>query len=246
MSDHGRFDELIRLAFHDARAIEPTEHEIAVAARAANTPAPPKLRGRRLVAVAAALALVTGTAFAVPQTRHALTDGFGTLEDFLTNGADAPGTPIPAGENDGKLDWFRGTDTTNGSIIAQTQSLRLVAYRQITTGMACFAYGTSVSVCRPDKEWTQLLQSSPVLLTGPLPEPNPTGRLPLFGITADNITTIELDYADGTTERVDMVEHGFVLFADPKRRPATLIARDQTGNTITTLDISQLQWEFHG
>ena len=247
MSDHDRFDELMRLAFHDARTIEPTEHEIAVAVRAASSPAPRKLRDRRLVAVAAAaLALVTGTAFAVPQTRQALTDGFGTLEDFLTNGADAPGTPIPAGENDGKLDWFRGTDTTNGSIIAQTESVRLVAYRQTTTGMACFAYGTLASACRPDKEWTQLLQSSPVLLTGPLPEPNPTGRLALFGITADNLTTIELNYADGTTERVDGVEHGFVLFADPKRRPATLIARDQPGNTITTLDISQLQWEFHG
>ena len=173
MSDRDRFDELMRLALHDARTIEPTERDIAVAVRAANTPAPRTLRGRRLVAVlATTLALVTGTAFAVPQTRHALTDGFGTLKDFLTRGADAPGTPIPAGENDGKLDWFRGTDTTNGSIIAQTHGTRLVAYRQTTTGMACLAYGTLASACRPDKEWTQLLQSSPVLLTGPLPEPS--------------------------------------------------------------------------
>lgn len=246
MSDHDRFDGLMRLALHDARTTEPTEHEIAVAVRAANIPAPRTLRGRRFVAVAAAaFALVTGTAFAVPQTRHALTDGFGTLKDFLTNGADAPGTPIPAGENDGNLDWFRGTDTTSGSIIAQTQGTRLVAYRQTTTGMACFAYGTSVSACRPDKEWTQLLKSSPVLLTGPVPEPNPTGRLALFGIAADNITTIDLHYADGTTEHAAGVEHGFVLFADPKRRPAKLTAQDQAGNTIATIDVSHLQWEFH-
>lgn len=247
MSDHDRFDELMRRALHDARTIEPTEDEIAAAVRSARSPAPRKLRGRRLVTVAAAaLALVTGTAFAVPQTRHALSDGFGTLKDFLTNGADAPGTPIPPGENAGKLDWFRGTDTTSGSTIAQTQGTRLVAYRQTTTGMACLAYGTLASACRPDKEWTQLLQSSPVLLTGPLPEPNPVGRLALFGITADNITAIEIRYADGTAEHTEGVKHGFVLFADPKRRPATLTARDQPGNTITTLDISHLQWEFHG
>ena len=106
--------------------------------------------------------------------------------------------------------------------------------------MACIAYGTSVSACRPDKEWTQLLKSSPVLLTGPVPEPNPTGRLALFGIT-----TIKLNYADGTTERAAGVEHGFVLFADPKRRPANLTAQDQAGNTIATIDVSHLQWEFH-
>ena len=247
MSDYDRFDELMRLALHDARTIEPTEHEIAAAVRAANAPAPRKLRGRRLVAVAAAaLALVTGTAFAVPQTRHALTDGFGRLEDFLTTGADAPGTPIPAGENDGNLDWFRGTDTTNGSIIAQTES---GTARRVPTnrppGWRASPYGTIVSACRPDKEWTQLLKSSPVLLTGPFPEPDPTGRLALFGIAADNITTIKLDYADGTTEHAEGVEHGFVLFADPKRRPAKLTAQDQAGNTIATIDVSHLQWEFH-
>ena len=51
-------------------------------------------------------------------------------------------------------------------------------------------------------------------------EPNlRTEDLPLLGITADNITAIEIRYADGSTEHADDIRHGFVLFARPKRKP---------------------------
>lgn len=247
MSDDHRFDELMRLAYHDARTEESTQSEITAAIRAAAGPTPRRRRGRSLaIPITAALVLVSATAFAVPQTRNALGDAFGSLSDFLTRGGEAPGTPIPPGGNDATLNWFRGTDTTSGSILAQTQTTRLVAYRQTTTGMACIAYGTLASTCRPDKEWTSLLNQSPVQLTGPLPEPNPTGRVALFGITADSVAAIDLAYADGTSEHVTGVEHGFVIFADPKRRPAALRALDTSGNTIATRDVRRLQWDIHG
>ena len=245
MSNDDRFDELMRLAFHDARSQEPNPSDITAAVRAATSP-PRKLRGRRVATIAVALALMSATAFAVPQTRQALVDGFGTLANFLTRGGDPPGAPIPPSDNDATLNWFRGSDTTNGSILAQTQGSRLVAYRQTSTGMACIAYGTLASTCRPDAEWTNLLNQSPVQLTGPLPEPNSTGKLALYGITADMITLIDLVYADGTTEHVQGVRHGFVIFTDPKRHPTTLTALDSSGNTIATLDISHLQWDIHG
>lgn len=247
MSDQRRLDDLMHLAFHDARTVEPTETEIMEAVRAAHVRAPVRLRGRRfVVAFVATLILLTGTALAVPPSRDALFDGFGAFKSFFTGGGDPPGTPIPGGENDENLTWFRGSDTTNGAVIAQAQSVRLVAYRQTTTGFACIAYGGSASVCRPDQEWAELLAASPIQTTGPVPEPDAVGRLPLFGITADNVTAIELRYADGTTEHVDDVQHGFVLFADPRRRPTTLTARDRDGHTLVTQDITDLQWEFHG
>ena len=246
MSDQDRFDELMRVAFHDARTIEPTEPQIAEVVRRANTAVPVRRRVRRqLTAAAAAFALLAGTAVAVPQTREALFNGFGAFKEFFTGGGDPPGTPIPTSDDDAALNWFRGTDTTNGAIIAQAQSVRLVAYRQTTTGMACFAYGTSVSACRPDKEWIALLADSPVLLTGPFPEADASGRLPLFGVTADRITTIKIQYVDGGTERSDNIRHGFVLFADPTRRPTTLTARDKNGAVVTTTDIRDRQWEFN-
>ncbi len=245
MSDASRIDALVRLAFDEARSIEPTDAEIRSVVRRAQAQPVRKVRARRILATAAAmLTVVVASALAVPQSREALFNGFGAFRDFLTGG-EPPGTPLPADDNDALLNSLRGTDTTNGAVIAQAQSLRLVAYREPTTRMACFAYGASVAACRPDKEWNDLLVASPVFLTGPLPEADSAGRLPLFGLIADNITTIRIEYADGGSERVDDVRYGFIVFADPVRTPTTLTAQDATGATVATTDIRDRQWEFH-
>lgn len=245
MSDASRIDALVRLAFDEARSIEPTEAEISAVVRRAHAQPVRKRRARRILATAAAmLTVVVASAFAVPQSREALFNGFGEFKEFLTGG-DPPGTPLPADDNDAFLNSLRGTDATNGAIIAQAQSLRLVAYRDPATGMACFVYGGSVAACRPDAEWTALLAASPVFLTGPTPEADSTGRLPLYGLVADNIATIRVEYADGGSERIDDVRHGFIVFADPVRTPTTLTAQDATGATVATTDIRDRQWEFH-
>lgn len=245
MSDANRIDRLARLAFEETRAIEPTDAEIqAVVRRAHAEPIRRRRVGMRLiVAMAATLTLVAGTAFAVPQSRDAILDGFGAFRDFFTGG-EPPGAPVPAGEEEGQLNWFGGSDLATGSVIAQAGSVRLIAYREPTTRMACIGYGLAYEECRPDGEWSQVLARSPVLVRGPLLEPDAAGRLPLLGITADDITTIELRYADGGIARVDNVQHGFVLFAEPTRTPTTLIARDLTGANVATIDISDRQWDF--
>ena len=245
MSDRDQFDELIRLALHDVRTVEPTDQQITAAIHAARRDAPAKSRVRRVFAIAAAtLALLGGTALAIPQTRDTVINGFGAFKDFLTGGGDPPGTPISPGDQDATLAWLRGTDPTNGTVIAENHGVRLVAYREPTTGMACFAYGTSGSDCRPDHEWTQILNQSPVFLTGPLPDADATGKLPLLGISVDPVTTIELRYAKGDSEAIHDVRHGFVIFADPARKPATLTARDDAGARIATIDIRDRQWTF--
>ena len=66
-----------------------------------------RLARRQLTAAAAAFALLAGTALAVPQTRDALFNGFGAFKEFLTDGGDPPGTPIPTTDNDATLNWFR-------------------------------------------------------------------------------------------------------------------------------------------
>ena len=106
-------------------------------------------------------------------------------------------------------------------------------------------YGASVAACRLDKEWNDLLVASPVFLTGPFPEADSAGRLPLFGLIADNVATIRVEYADGGSERVEDVQHGFIVFADPARTPTTLTVYDTTGATVATTDIRDRQWEFH-
>lgn len=245
MTDPNRIDELARLAFEEARAIEPTDAQIQAAVRHAQAAPTPRRRARRLIAAAAAtLILGVGTAFAVPQSRDAIFNGFGAFKDFFTGG-EPPGTPVPTGEKEGQLNWFGGSDVATGSVIAQAGPVRLIAFRDSTNGMACLGYGLAIEECRPDKEWIKTLARSPVVVRGPIPQPDANGRLPLVGITADNVTKIELLYTDGGIERVDQIQHGFVLLADPKRKPTTLIARDETGKDLATIDISHRQWEFH-
>lgn len=245
MSDPIRFDELTRLAFEETRAIEPTDVEIQTAVRRAHAEPSRRRPARRVIlAAAATLTLAAGTVLAVPQSRDAILDGFGAFKDFFTGG-EPPGSPVPGGEKEGRLNWFGGSDIASGSVIAQAGSVRLIAYREPTTGMACLGYGLAYEECRPDAEWVQVLARSPVLVSGPLPQPDAAGRLPLLGITADDITTIELRYADGGTERADKVQHGFVLFAEPQRTPTTLVARDQAGVNVATIDISDRQWKFN-
>lgn len=246
MNGRDQLDELIQLALDDARTVEPTDWQVIAAIHAArrDTPARSNRAWRALAIASATLMLLGGTALAIPQTRDALFAGFGALRDFLTGGGDPPGRPIPPGDNDAVLDWLRGTNPTNGAVIAESQGVRLVAYRDPATGMACFAYGASGSDCRPDREWGEILRRSPVFLTGPLPDADAAGRLPLLGISADQVATIELRYADGGTEAVHNVSHGFVIFADAARRPATLTARDRPGTTVARIDIRDRQWTF--
>lgn len=241
-----QFDQVAREALEDERSLEPRNDQIEAVVRRVRTGHLRQMRIRRtVVALAGVLLIGAGTAFAIPQSREAITDAFGAVRDFFTGGGDPPGRPI-ADDEGGPLNWFRGTDTTNGSVIAQSGPVRLVAYRQTTTGMACIATGISFSGCNTDDEWRRLLASNLVIPTGPLPEPNASGELPLLGITADAITSVEIRYADGGTVAVDGVSHGFVLFADPTRKPTTLLARDESGAVVQTTDISDRQWKFTG
>lgn len=240
MSAPLRIDELGTLAFEDIRAIEPTGAQVA-AVLAAATAMPRRSSPRRIVAIAAAtVGLAAGTAMAVPQTRDAIFDVFGSLEEFFSGGA-PPGDPIPPAETPGTLNWFFGAAPGSQRVLARSGNTRLAAFRQDATGLACISYGLAVEECRSDAEWIAELKASPVLLRGPIPEPF-EGKLPLIGIVADTVTRVELRYADGTDETLDAIRTGFVLHADPNRNPTSLTARDATGAEVATADLRNLEW----
>lgn len=242
MSTHLRIDELGVLAFEDIRALEPTHAQVRAVLDAE------RVRGsrtspRRIATIAAAGAvLLAGTAVAIPQTRDTIFDAFGSLERFLTGG-DPPGTPVPQTERPGELNWFAGAAPGSERIIASAGGTRLAAFRQAATGMACLSYGLAVEECRSDAEWIAQLEGSPVLLRGPVPEAS-DGKLPLIGIVADAVVSIELTYADGGRERLDGIRTGFVLLVDGDRNPLTLVAQDASGTTLATVNVSNRQWSF--
>jgi hypothetical protein len=244
MSTSRHLEELLELAYADVRAIEPTEAQIAAVLRDAAPSHPRRTSRRRIAAIAVASLLVaTGTVFAVPQTRDAILGAFGDIGRFVSGG-DAPGSPVPSGERPGQFNWLEGGSAASGSVIAQQGGARLVAFRHATTGYACFSYGVSVEECRPESDWIAQFSQSAVLLRGPLPQPDATGRLPLFGFVADAVTRIELRYASGPDDRLAGVSHGFIIMGDPTRSPQTLTAFDAAGEVVSRQDVTGRQWSF--
>ena len=144
MSDY-RFDELMRLAFTAPASSNPPStrsrwrfeqpafrHPGICEVDASSQSPPAHFAGDR-------------DGVAVPQTRHALTDGFGRLKVPHQRGRRAR-TPIPAAENGGNRLVRQPTPPTGDHRANPGQ--RLVAYRQTTTRTSYFAYGTGVSVAQ--------------------------------------------------------------------------------------------------
>lgn len=242
MSELDRLDQLLRIGLEESRMIAPSHLEVQAVLRRAS-PAPARRRpARRFVLAATALVLVfTGTALAIPQAREAIGDAFGAFKSFFSGG-EPPGQPVPADEPKGSLNWFTGSDRATGSVIAEVGAVRLVAYRNPDTGAACLGYGLAVDECRPDGDWEAELAKSSVVLRGPLPFPDGQGRLPLVGIVGDDVTRVEVRYADGSAERTTGLRNGFVVYADPDRQPVTLVASSDRDSVIEMIDVSRLQW----
>ncbi len=56
--------------------------------------------------------------------------------------------------------------------------------------------------------------------------------MPLFGLTARSVARVELTYEKGQPLRVDGVQGGFVLLAEPDRSPRAVVAYDAMGREL--------------
>jgi hypothetical protein len=56
--------------------------------------------------------------------------------------------------------------------------------------------------------------------------------VPLFGVTARQVTSVELTYDGGPPLRVDGVRGAFVLLAEPARSPRAVVALDAGGREL--------------
>jgi hypothetical protein len=82
-----------------------------------------------------------------------------------------------------------------------------------------------------------------VLGPGSMEHADAAGHVPLFGITARSVNSIELTYASGPPLRVRGIDGGFVLLADPARDPQSVIAYAANGEE---LERSSLHNSGHG
>jgi hypothetical protein len=92
-----------------------------------------------------------------------------------------------------------------------------------------------------------------VLGPGAMQNADEHGHVPLFGVAARGVKSVELTYDAGPPLRVDGIDGGFVLLAQPTRGPHEVIALDAAGRELgrTLVDDSdhkgpRIDWKHYG
>lgn len=221
----------------------PTEAEVAaIVARAADPHHLPRATRRRsrsplshgrrvaLVGLAAAVVLAGGYT-AAPPVRAAIDDLTGTFSGWLGgDAAQAPGRPL--GSADEAPDFLRDpTFAEDPRVIAEAGGYKLFAARS-RSGELTFDLGnTGVGLGGGfDEDFRE--HAIFVLGPGAMPSADERGHVPLFGVVTRSVASVELTYGSGPPLRVDDVEGGFVLLAEPDRAPRAVVALDARGREL--------------
>jgi hypothetical protein len=241
LSDHD--EALARAAFAPVRDIEPDEDLVArvvarvgrrkkASPRFALAPARPRLALQAL----AALALLGAALYSVPPTRAAI-EGAGESVGGVFSGwlggdsAEAPGKPLEAAEAERLPQGFEYLedphDAKEPGVIAEAGGYELYSYIG-SSGSLNFLFG---GIGYPS---AAELGDAPLHLLDPgaRRHADAQGHVPVFGIAARSVSSVELTYESGPPLRVSGVEGGFVLLAEPGRGPIEVIALDAGGREI--------------
>jgi hypothetical protein len=242
-----RDEALFRAAFAPVREIEPDEDLVArvvaqvgrrkkASPRFALAPARPRLALQAM----AALALLGVALYSVPATRAAI-EGTGESVGGVFSGwlggdsAEAPGRPLEAAEAEGLPGGFEYLldphEAKEPRVIAEAGGYELYSYISPSGGLSFLFGGIGFGMGYPN---AAELGDAPLHLldTGARRHPDAQGHVPVWGIAARSVSSVELTYQSGPPLRVSGVEGGFVLLAEPGRGPTEVIALDADGKEI--------------
>jgi hypothetical protein len=249
-----RDEILLRRSFAAVRRLEPTDAEVAaVLARAAGRPpafARPagRDRARFLVPALAALLLLLGASYAVPPTRAAIDaaaagvsgifDGWGSDGSAGT----APGRAL--GPDEAAPNYFREgawseAHVQDPRVIASAGGYELYAYRERNGSIGFDLGDTGVGMggySAADFDGRGICLLGPGSMRGP----DEHGHIPYFGVSSPAVRSLELEYADGSTERSEVPSGGgFVLLTVPSRHPLAVTAFDAGGEELGRATIGE-------
>jgi hypothetical protein len=256
---HDQDDVAMRALFARARALEPSTEEIAsVLARVRpvsrrwGAPRDPFPLLRPLAGGLTALLLVAVGLWSVPATRAAL-EGAGESVGGAFSGwlggdsVEAPGRPLrsdePAPAEPTPSYLYDHQAAKEPRVIAEAGGYKLYSYIGSSGGLN-FLLGGGIGF---GFENTAQLGKAPVHVLGPgaRRHADAEGHVPLFGIAAKAVTTVELTYASGPPLRVEGVEGGFVLLAEPSREPEEVLALDAQGRVLGRESVLQDDWRHY-
>jgi hypothetical protein len=252
-------DVLMRALLAPARALEPREEEIAdvlarvnSASRRSGASRPPSGRLRPLVAALAALLLVAVGLWSVPATRAAL-EGAGESVGGAFSGwlggdsVDAPGRPLrtdePAPAEPTPSYLYDNQAAKEPRVIAEAGGYKLYSYIGPSGGLN-FLLGGGFGL---GFENIAELGKAPLHVLGPgaRQHADAEGHVALFGIAARSVKSIELTYESGPPLRVDGVDGGFVLLAEPARGPQEVVALDSGGDVVGRQSVDEIDWQHY-
>lgn len=243
-------ENLLRAGFAGYRDLEPTDSEVARLLRRTAPGPRPSLRlpslpaARPAVAVAAATALLLGGAYAVPATRAAIDDLTGSIASSFgayQRGEDAQAPGRPLGHDEAAPFYDRAFAHNSPRVIAEAGGYKLVAYLS-PSGSLSFDLGeTGVGMGYPS---ASELSAGAVYVLGPgaMQHADAAGHVPLFGLAAESVASVELEYETGPPLRLDGVEDGWVLLAEPARSPQAIVARNAADEVIERKSVAYITW----
>jgi hypothetical protein len=85
---------------------------------------------------------------------------------------------------------------------------------------------------------------SPLEVLGPgaMRHADADGHVPLFGISAPSVKSVQLLYGSGPPLEVSDINGGFVLLAEPGREPREVVAYDGNGGVLGRQAVSYIDW----
>ncbi|MBS1880540.1 MAG: hypothetical protein JST31_13580 [Actinobacteria bacterium] len=201
--------------------------------RFALAPARPRLALQAL----AALALLGAALYSVPATRAAI-EGTGESVGGVFSGwlggksAEAPGKPVGSGKG-APENLYQDYSSKEPRVIAEAGGYELYSFIGSDKGLNFeFGRGSNGSFIMGYENVAQL-GDSPLHVLGPWPmRAGHQGDVPLFGIAARSVSSVELTYESGPPLRVSGVEGGFILLAEPSHGPVAVIALDAEGKVL--------------
>lgn len=241
-----RWERALRAAMRATRELQPTDAEVqrvmAMDRDRRHAHVRPRVPALRLVATAAcAIAVLSTGAYAVPVTRAAVSDLYGSAFSWLGGDGDQPGRAVEL--SDDAPDWVTDTRGTR-RLVAENAGVKVYATR---AGDAVSAgVGNTFAQTATPQAWAKQIGSHKLIslgfgtfpATGPL---DTQGRRPLAGLSARSITRVKVRYTTGPSTSETGLDGGFVVLVDAHRHPTALIGYDAAGHEIDRLDLSS--WE---
>jgi hypothetical protein len=188
---------------------------------------------------------------AVPATRAAIEDAANSVAGSFSgwlggDSAKAPGVPLKAHQeapfyfHDGAWSWRH---VHQPRVIAAAGGYKLFAYIESSGALAFDLGNTGFGM---GGFTARNFHDSPLEVLGPgaMRHADADGHVPLFGISAPSVKSVQLVYGSGPPLEVSDIDGGFVLLVEPGREPREVVAYDGNGEVLARQRqaVSYIDW----